>query len=484
MKAAVTMRRALTDKNLLGTVLAGDSWALWRTMLIASMGERLKPDELRAFQAVTGRDQSPPARIEEALFLIGRRGGKDRATSVLAAYLAGLVDWSKILARGERGVLPIVAPDQRQSKIQRDYVEGVFDASPILSEMIVNRTADVLELSNGISIEVRAANFRRLRGVTAVAVIASEAAFWHSDETSSNADTEILGSLRPALATTRGPLIIITSPYARRGEVFSLYRRHYGAAGDPQVLIVQGTTRDFNPTLPQSVIDRAIERDPAAASAEYMAQFRTDLANFIGREIVETAVDRGVHVRPPMPDVSYFAFADPSGGMHDSFTMAIAHSEGDRAILDLLYERKPPFNPSQVVEEIVELLRGYRLSQITGDRYAAMWVVEAFQKCGMTYLQSERDRSAIYLDALPLFTSGRACLLDNPRAVSQFAALERRTSSIGKDKVDHGPGGADDTCNSAAGALVGCLGAREIECNWVSLPGWRADPLEALAHLR
>jgi hypothetical protein len=55
---------------------------------------------------------------------------------------------------------------------------------------------------------------------------------------------------------------------------------------------------------------------------------------------------------------------------------------------------------------------------------------------------------------MPLFTSGRVRLLDNKRLTSQFAGLERRTSSIGKDKVDHGPGGSDDVANAAAGALV------------------------------
>jgi hypothetical protein len=59
---------------------------------------------------------------------------------------------------------------------------------------------------------------------------------------------------------------------------------------------------------------------------------------------------------------------------------------------------------------------------------------------------------------LPLFTSGRARLLDSKRLVTQFASLERRTSPIGKDRVDHGPGGADDLCNSAAGALVAAAG--------------------------
>jgi hypothetical protein len=37
---------------------------------------------------------------------------------------------------------------------------------------------------------------------------------------------------------------------------------------------------------------------------------------------------------------------------------------------------------------------------------------------------------------LPKFTSGRVRILDNPRLVTQFAALERRTSPIGKDRVD------------------------------------------------
>ena len=48
------------------------------------------------------------------------------------------------------------------------------------------------------------------------------------------------------------------------------------------------------------------------------------------------------------------------------------------------------------------------------DRYAAEWPVGAFRKCGSTLRASDRDRSAIYADALPLFTSGRARLLDNP----------------------------------------------------------------------
>jgi len=43
----------------------------------------------------------------------------------------------------------------------------------------VNRTADTLELSNNITIEViRPASFRTLRGPTSVMIVADEVAYW------------------------------------------------------------------------------------------------------------------------------------------------------------------------------------------------------------------------------------------------------------------------------------------------------------------
>jgi hypothetical protein len=72
--------------------------------------------------------------------------------------------------------------------------------------------ADAL-LSNGIDIEVRAASFRRLRGLTCVMILADEASFWMSEETAlTNADAAILAAARPSLATTGGPLVIIRQP--------------------------------------------------------------------------------------------------------------------------------------------------------------------------------------------------------------------------------------------------------------------------------
>lgn len=451
------MRAALSDPALLGRALSGPSWDAWRIMLVAANGESLNEEERQTFLRFTGRAREPGQRIEEAEFLIGRRGGKDRAASVLATYLAAFVNWSGVLAKGERGLVLCIGPDQRQAQITRDYIEGVFDASKILSRLIVNRTADTIELSNNITIEVRAASFRRLRGVTCVAVIATEASFFQTEE-SSNADVEILNAVRPSLATTGGPLVIITTPYARRGEVWNIYKRHFGPDGDPLVLVAQGTSREFNPTLPENVVTRALDRDRAATSAEYLAQFRVDIESFVSREVVEAAIPPDRFELSPVSGRSYFAFVDPSGGSADSMTLAIAHREKDRGVLDALRERKPPFSPDDVVQEFTGLLKTYGIRRVQGDRYAGEWPREAFRKSGVAYEVSEKPKSPLYGELLPLLNSGRVDLLDHPRLVAQLCGLERRTARGGRDSIDHTPGGHDDVANAAAGALVFAAG--------------------------
>jgi hypothetical protein len=454
----MTMRRALSDPALLGKVLAGDSWRAWRILLIAAMGEALDAEERAIFHQLTGRPQEAAERLEELWAVVGRRGGKSRAIAVLCVYIAAFVDHSSVLVVGERPVVLCLAPSQKQAGVVFGYVVGILESTPMLAGIIRSKTAEILALTNGIEIEIRSASFRNVRGVTAVAVVGDEAAFWYTDESgSTNPDTAILDALRPALATTGGLLAVISSPYARRGAVYETWARHYGEKGDPRVLVAQGASPDFNPSLPQKIVDRAMERDPAAASAEYLGLFRSDLESFISREVIDAAVDVGVLVRPPRDSIAYAAFVDASSGSgKDSYTLGIAHAEGNEIVLDLAHEVRPPFNPQGATADIAAVLKSYRTSSVVGDKYAAGFVIEAFAKHSITYRYSGRDRSQIYLEALPLLMSGRVRLVENARMVAQFAALERRTAVTGRDQVSHPRNGDahDDLANSVAGALV------------------------------
>jgi hypothetical protein len=470
----ISLRKALSDKKLLGAELGDDSWANWRVMLMSIMGEALKPAELETFRKLTQRDSSPENRVDEYYGVIGRRGGKSKAIATLAVYLATMVDWRDKLSRGEVGMILIIAADQRQARVILEYAAAALDASPILRQSVVRATADVIELKGNIVIEVRSASFRRLRGMTCLGVIGDEVAYWMDDSTSSNPDSEILAACKPTLATTGGPLICISSPYSRRGVLWQSYKDHYGAKGDVRILVAQAPSREMNPLLPQSVVDRALEADSAKNTAEYLAEFRTDIESFVSIEAVEACVDAGVLERMYDRRYTYYAFIDPSGGASDSMTLAIGHKENATAVLDLIREFKAPFDPSVAVEGFAHDLGRYHVSTIGSDRYGGEWVVEAFRKYGITVEASERTKSELYVDVLPLVNSRNAALLDHKVMVKQFVGLERRTARSGKDSIDHGPGARDDVSNAVAGALV-----RAIKGVTFLNPRWDA-PMETL----
>jgi hypothetical protein len=210
----------------------------------------------------------------------------------------------------------------------------------------------------------------------------------------------------------------------------------------------------MNPTLDTRDRDRMMIEDPSRARAEWFAEFRDDLVAFIDPMVVDGCIVKGRAELLQLPGTAYVAAVDPSGGSSDSMTLAIAHADGDRGILDFVKEWQPPFSPQDVVRQIVEICRRYNVSSVIGDRYAGEWVREPFRTHHVEYVLADLTRSEAYLTMLPAINSGKVELLDNPRLVSQLCALERRVARSGKDSVDHPRGGHDDVVNAAALALV------------------------------
>ena len=87
-------------------------------------------------------------------------------------------------------------------------------------------------------------------------------------------------------------------------------------------------------------------------------------------------------------------------------------------------------------------------------------------KRGVIYRTSDKTKSEIYLESLPLLNGGRVDLLDNERLVAQISGLERRTARGGRDSVDHGPGGHDDLANAALGAARLAVGRPRLPLVW------------------
>lgn len=460
---------AIEDPNLFAPWFKNPAtWAAWRSFLRVVFALPVGADDLATFKACTGRSELPSDPASEIWAIAGRRSGKSFTLALIAVFLACFRDYRPYLQPGERGTVVVMASTKPQARTIFRYTRALITRIPMLALMLEKEpTAEAIDLTNDVSIEIGVASFRSVRGYTIVAALCDEIAFWHSDD-SANPDTEILDALRPALITIPGAMLLCASnPHASRGALFEAFRRYYGKPGP--VLVWKAPTRTMNPSVSQQTIDAAMERDPAAAASEFLAEFRSDLAAFVSRDVVLRATDAGTIERPPANGLHYVAFVDPSGGSADSMTLAIGHQQGDAVIVDALRERTAPFDPESVVEEFAALLRTYGVGRVTGDRYAGEWPRQAFQKRGIEYGLSELPKSGLYIDLLPRLNANTIRLADNPRLVNQLAALERRTSRGGKDSIDHPPNGHDDIANAVAGlaAHVGHRHTTSVSPLWV-----------------
>src|SRR5262249_60058969 len=122
------------------------------------------------------------------------------------------------------------------------------------------------------------------------------------------------------------PLILISSPYSRRGVLWDEYRAGW-AKDDSSTLVWVAPTTMMNPTVPPEVIEKAMAEDEAAARAEYFAEFRRDLEAFVSRETLQACIVPDRHELPPLRGNRYVAFTDPSGGGGERWRLALARVE-------------------------------------------------------------------------------------------------------------------------------------------------------------
>jgi terminase large subunit-like protein len=477
----VTILDALRDQKLFAPFFNADDWRAWFAFLAALFELPMDAAALDLYRRCTGRRAPPVAPTREAWVIAGRRGGKSRIAALLAVYAACFRTYTDVLAPGEVAMVAIIAADRRQARTILRHVNGFFDAVPMLNKMVSSRTKETLTLANRVVIEVHTASWRTLRGYTIVAAICDELAFWHTDESGANPDTEILAALRPAMLSVPSALLLcISSPYSRKGALWEAYRRHFGQA-DSTVLVWQAPTALMNPRVDREAIAGAYAEDPAAAAAEFGAEFRSDIEAFLTHELIRAVTVPGREALPPTRH-RYFAFTDPAGGTGaDAMTLASGHVEWPEVlpaptgagpfaafgptvptstagahtiVIDQLVERRPPFSPTDAVREFAALLHAYGVTTVVGDRYAGDWPADRFAEHGIDYAKAPGVKGELYLQLLPAITAREIELPDHQRLHRQLVALERRTSRVGRDLVDHPPRGHDDLANAVAGLVA------------------------------
>jgi hypothetical protein len=448
---------AIDDPQIFGTLFREPStWLSWRVALKAVFGLPLESGEIEIHHKHTGLDAAPQRQVEEAWFCIGRRGGKSFMSALVMSYLAVFRDWSEYLSFGETGTIMCLATDRKQARLVLNYVKAIFRL-PRFRPLVKKERAESVELRNGIEIEVHTCSFRSLRGYTVLAAVCDELAFWR-DEESRNPAVEVLAALRPAMKTVPNSLLVaISTPYAQSGPLWEAMK-DWGEE-DGTRLLWKAASREMNPTLNEGEIERDLAKDYERFKAEWLAEFRSGLSAFLEAEAVDSSIpDLSRFGLPYQEGLQYRGFVDMSGGRQDSSALSIAHTEPESGLLiqDRLIDVPAPHKPLKAVERFAEALKEYQLSRVTGDKYAANFVKESFQRCGIEYVDSKLAKSEIYLECHPLFIEGRLELLSNRKLTGELKALERRTRPSGKDSVDHAPYFHDDAANATLGSIWLC----------------------------
>lgn len=408
---------------------------------------------LNSFLATIRPDGYP--QFKRGLIHVAKKNAK-----TLLLILAAMFTLHTDKPLGRKGCQIIyVANDEGQADENLDFTKKLYRCNPILTDAVTVKS-NVIELKNGEGyIEIVASgNTDGLHGRSYRLLC--------FDELHAQTDYRVLESLE--LDPTRPDAQQLFASYSplvpRPGIPITDILAQHTAGLDTRLYVFSrsGSIEQANPAMggPLGSTRESIESARLRLPSWHYRRLFENLpgqaqgAAFDGNA-VEACIVRGRKVLPRDPRYSYVAFFDSSGGTHDDSVGAIAHlDEHGHVVLDLLMDQGVRsaggmFDPDTAVQRFVDAMKVYGCHEVTGDRYSAEWVAQAFRKRGIAYRVSEMNRSELYANLEPLLNTGTAALLEIPKLIEQLLGLIRKGA-----KINHAPGNFDDHANAAAGAIV------------------------------
>jgi len=425
------------------------TWVRWVVFLKACYGLPMDETELPIFQHHTGRTAPLPGGYPTSVVIVGRQSGKSRIAGTVAAYEALI---APRVADEEHAFSLLVSQDERGAlRTLLSYARAPFTRPALKAALRGKPQKDSFKLTNGLIIAAYPCRPEALRGPRAYSAVCDEFGFFISSD-GHPTDREMLRAIRYTLSTTQGRLLILSSPNAQYGALYSLHQ-DWWANEKATTLIWKATSPEMNPTLSPETLARQQQEDPEGYRSEVLAEFRSARSALFDGSALDACVIPGLHELVAVPGRYYFAFIDCSGGRGDAMALCIGHVEADDfMVIDCL--RTWPATIKSTVAEVAQVLAAYSLDAVVGDNWGQDTVVDLFRQAGIDYQASPLDRSRLYLNLLPLINTHAVRLLDHPQLLRELRSLERKPGQQGHDRVDHRRGGHDDLANVVAGCAV------------------------------
>lgn len=308
---------------------------------------------------------------------VGRRGGKSTALCLLAVLVVLFGQFH--LPLGDVGVIAIVSVSRYEAEGRIRTICAFLRALGIVHR----QRGDTIEVEGRpLVVRVFPATTAGVSGFTCVLALCDETAKWRDAETGANPATEVLGSLRPTMATQPNARMVLSSSPMGFDDA---HAKAFEAGDTPQQMVAAAATWQANPTISEQQTHE-LEPDRRVWSREYAAVPQSAVCAALDASEVERAFR-------PLPANRYFYLSpvlvlDPSSLRGDSFTWCVARwlvpnnqptlrrvpaFEGDQngaPVRDaqglLVYETPEPLSPMLRLESI-EGVDGRELGTTTMD---------------------------------------------------------------------------------------------------------------------
>ena len=439
----------------------------WACVVKALYGVPLDEHERALFCELAGREP-PEGGADEFLAVVGRRGGKSETIARVAVFEAIHGGHQVALAPGQTALIPIISPLREQSQEILGFVRGLAALKQVRRFVDGEPTRDGVRFTTNVEVRTLTADAINVSGPTVVCGIRDE---WAKapDDNSAMPDRVIDDSLRPSLAPLAGAprrrLIGITSAFIKSGVTYETDRDCFGKPDAP-VLVVRGSTEQFNPNIDRAWLEKQRKRVGRHVFArEYLAEWQDAISEgWFGVDVVDKCVDAGVSTREPSPGVNYVVAIDQAF-RGDLFAVTVAHGEHREKgklpllIVDRVDAWKPskgtPLDVAECVRDVREICREYGVSSVLADQHAFEPLKDDFAEVGLDLVRRDwtsTGKAPVYRVIRDAMVSGRVRLLDVRELVQEFHNIQGELLRSGGERIEAARG-HDDLVSSTVLAL-------------------------------
>jgi len=449
----------------------------------------------------------PEKPIKELVLVAGRRSGKTLVTSCILGYeLYKLIkkgDPAKFYGKPEQQTIVVtnVAPTDEQAGLVYDFTVTAIEHCPIMKNRLHNKTQKYFSLftdkdlqlgKNKASLEfiTGGCSSTGLRGPDAIAVSMDEMAFFLTNESSKFSGSEVYGALTPSCKgfAGDGKVICISSPHARYGKFYDLYKQGMEEK-DSSTLVFQMYTAMINP---DRITSDDLKTERRRNRRKFIAEFGGEFSDTVNAWVddpneFDAIIDKNFNIpKRGKQDIRYYGGLDLAF-TNDGTAVSIVHNENGIIVLDYSnvwfsgasdvwtqdnsiyqncskYKHLNVLTMEDIVKEIKEIDKWFPIKKLVFDQHNGQAFLERCRQNEVMFCEminfNDTLNSEVYETTKRLYAEKLLKIWNHPVLVPELLMLESEMTGTGGYKYDvHAPkrvGCHDDISESWSRAVWTC----------------------------